>query len=90
MNCNSIYSLAPEFNEIQDLTNDFIRHFRITCNPGQFSTIFDKLKHFVALWTKFWLDLEYFKQMVALLFRDLASPNLNGGRQSGWPRNRPW
>lgn len=56
MHDNNIYSLAPEFDEMQDLTNDLICFLRITCNGGQFSAIFDKLKHFVALWTRTWLD----------------------------------
>jgi hypothetical protein len=56
MHHKSVYSLTPEFDEMQDLADGFIRHLRITCNPGQFSAIFDKLKHFVALWIKTWLD----------------------------------
>ncbi|KAG4414294.1 hypothetical protein IFR04_012590 [Cadophora malorum] len=56
MHHKSVYSLAPEFDKMQDLADDFIRHLRITCNPGQFSAIFDKLKYFVALWTRNWLD----------------------------------
>jgi hypothetical protein len=56
MHHKSVYSLAPEFDEMQDLADYFIRYLRITCNPGQFSAIFDKLKHFVALWTRNWLD----------------------------------
>jgi hypothetical protein len=56
MHHQSVYSLAPEFDEIQDLATDLIRHLRITCNPTQFSAIFDKLKHFVVFWAKTWLD----------------------------------
>ncbi|CAM6005985.1 unnamed protein product [Sphagnum balticum] len=41
---------------MQDLADDFIRHLRIACNPGQFSAVFGELKHFVALWTRTWLD----------------------------------
>jgi hypothetical protein len=56
MHYKGVYSLALEFDEMQDLADDFIRHLRIACSPGQFSAIFDKLKHFVALWTRIWLD----------------------------------
>jgi len=49
MHYKSVYSLALKFDKMQDLANDFIRYLRITCNPGQFFAIFDKLKHFVAL-----------------------------------------
>jgi hypothetical protein len=45
----SVYSLTLEFDKMQDLVNDFIHYFRITCNLRQFSTIFDKLKYFIAL-----------------------------------------
>jgi hypothetical protein len=56
MHHQSVYSLAPEFYEIQDLATDLTRHLRITYDPTQFSTIFDKLKHFVTFWTRSWLD----------------------------------
>jgi len=56
MHHKSVYSLTPGFDEMQDLADDFTRHLRITYNLGQFSAIFDKLKHFVALWTRTWLD----------------------------------
>ena len=56
MHHQSVYFLAPEFDETQDLATDLTRHLRITYNPTQFSAIFDKLKHFVAFWTRTWLD----------------------------------